>query len=307
MGNEFEVVRPRLARIIKLSFPILFFLLAGPAPTQGRGTSASWSNELNSCSPNSLHVANSPAQPNAPSGKNVIPPGTILPVRLQTAISSQKCKAGQLIVGRIAQDVLLPNGSKIRAGSKVEGQIIEAIPAGTSFGPKLSIRFDTVYAQGRTIPITTNLRAIAGFMAVQEAGVPEETTSEGTPYNWLPTTQIGGDSVYGIGGPVMSAEDSSEVVGKSTGNGVLVRVRAKEGTKCRGAVDGNDNPQALWVFSSEACGVYGMEHLKIVHAGRTDTVGTISLASDKSNLKIPSGTGLLLRVNSVSWDLTTMR
>jgi hypothetical protein len=306
MLNEFRIFRFSLTQIIKVSLPFLFVVLAGPPPSQARQTFPSSPNELTS-RPADSHHSTSPADPNPTCNDKVIPPGTILPVRLRTAISSQKSKPGQVIEARIAQDVPLPNGSKIRAGSKVEGHIIEVVPAGTSSGPKLSIRFDKVYAQGSIIPVTTNLRAIAGFMAVQEAGVPEETPSEGTPYDWLPTTQIGGDSVYGLRGPVMSAEDTSQVVGKSTYDGVLARPRAKEGTECRGAVSGNDNPQALWVFSSDACGVYGMEHLKIAHAGRTDTVGTISFACDKSKLKIPNGTGLLLRVNSVSRDLSTMR
>jgi hypothetical protein len=277
----------RLVQILKVSLPILSFMLAmlaGPAAAQPRDT------------------ARSPASANIPSNDTMIPPGTILPVRLRTAISSQKCKSGQLIVGRTAQNVPLPNGSKIRAGTKIEGQIIGVTPGGPSSGPQLSIRFDKVYTQGKTISVKTSLRAIAGFMAVQEAGVPEESPGEGTPYDWLPTTQIGGDSVYGLWGPVMSAEDSSQVVGKSTYDGVLARPRAKQGSQCRGGAEGNDNPQAMWVFSTDACGVYGIEHLNITHAGRTMPVGTIVLVSEAPILKLRNGDGLLLRVNAVSHD-----
>jgi hypothetical protein len=106
-----------------------------------------------------------------------------------------------------------------------------------------------------------------------EAGVPYEAPSEGVPPNWLPTRHIGGDSVYGVWGPVMSWKDASEVVGKSLGDGVLARPRAREGAECRGELEGDDSPQALWVFSTDACGVYGIEHLNIVRAGRTDPVG----------------------------------
>ncbi len=233
---------------------------------------------------------------------DVIPSGTILPVRLRTNISSEKSKVGQIVVGRIAQDVPLPDGSNIRAGSKVEGRIVEVTPVGSASGPRISIQFEKVYSQGKAIPVTTNLRAMAGFMEVMQTGVPEEGASEGTPSNWWTTTQVGGDSVYGVGGPVMSAQDSSEVVGWSVNGGVLSVVSAKEGTKCRGPVAGNKSHQALWVFSSDACGMYGMEHIQIVHAGRTHPVGIISLASDSSKIKIPNGTAMLLRVNAVSRD-----
>ena len=287
MFTKIRVVGSALTRILAGSFLVAFCFSIVMTASQGK------EREI----PPATNLA---AHTSTVTDQNVIPPGTILPVRLRSTISSDKSAPGQLIVGRIAQDVPLPNGSKIRAGSKIEGHVVEVIPAGSPSGPMLSIRFDKVYSQGKTIPVTTNLRAIAGFMEIMEAAVPEDGAAEGTPSNWWTTTQVGGDSVYGVGGPVMSAEHTSEVVGKSVGDGVLSRVSAKEGTKCRGSIAGNTAPQALWVFSSDACGTYGIEHVKITHAGRTDPVGTISLASDSPKLKIRSATGMLLRVDGPS-------
>jgi len=87
--------------------------------------------------------------------------------------------------------------------------------------------------------------------AVQASAVPREAPSEGSTYVWLPTAEIGGDSVYGLRGQVTSAEDSSKVIGKSAPGGVVVEVRAKEGAGCRGDM-GDHRPQALWVFSADA-------------------------------------------------------
>jgi hypothetical protein len=249
-----------------------------------------------------IQAAQTSSSTAGPSHQNNVPAGTILPVILRTSLSFDKCMSGQILHGKIAQDVPLPNGSKIRKGSNIEGHVVEVSPAARGTGSKISIQFDKVYLTGQWIPIVTNLRAIAGFMTVLEAGVPEEAPSEGTPYDWLPTTQIGGDSVYGARGPVMSGEDASKVVGKSVADGVLARANAKEGTKCRGSVEGNDSPQALWVFSTDACGVYGIEHLNIAHAGRTAPAGTIVLASETPSLKLRNGDGLLLRVNAAIHD-----
>jgi hypothetical protein len=232
------------------------------------------------------------------SQENKIPGGTILPVVLRTTFELDRSKQGELLHGRIAQDVPLPNGATIRRGSQIEGRIVEVTPASGRTGAKVSMQFDRLNVKGKWIPVVTNLRAIAGFMTVIEAGVPDEAPAEGAPHDWLPTTQIGGDSVYGMWGPVMSWKDASEVVGKSVGDGVLARPRAREGAECRGELEGNDNPQALWVFSTDACGVYGIEHLNIVHAGRTDPVGKIVLASETRNVKLKNGDGLLLRVNA---------
>lgn len=231
-----------------------------------------------------------------------IPSGTILPVVLRTSFELDRSKPGELIRGQIAQDVPLPNGATIRRGAKVEGRIVEITPASNGSGAKVSIQFDRLNVKGEWVPVVTNLRAIAGFMTVIDADVPYEAPGEGVPHNWLPTRQIGGDTVYGVGGPVMSWNDASEVVGKSVGDGVMARPRATEGAECRGEVEGNDNPQAFWVFSTDACGAYGIAHLKIIHAGRTDPVGKIVLASGTQNVKLRNGDGLLLRVNAASHD-----
>jgi hypothetical protein len=236
-----------------------------------------------------------PSDARTGANQSSIPPGTILPVILRTTIAPKKMKEGETIRGEIAQDVPLPGSAKIRKGSKVEGRVVEVVAAGNGTA-KISIRFDKVYSHGQAIPVKTNLRALAGFMDVQDAGLPRQAPGEGDVHNWWTTTQVGGESVYGASGPVMSAEDASKVVGKSVNDGVLVQVRAKEGTKCRGAIDGNDDPQALWVFSSDACGIYGISNVKIAHAGRTEPVGTIVLEMQGRNTKIRSAAGMLLRV-----------
>ena len=59
---------------------------------------------------------------------------------------------------------------------------------------------------------------------------------------------------------------------------------------------GNDQLQSLWVFSSDACGTYDLPEVSITHAGRSDPVGQITLASDNKDFEVGAGSGLLLRV-----------
>jgi hypothetical protein len=225
-----------------------------------------------------------------------LPSGTILPVRLDKTISSAKSKPGQEISGKIMQEIPLASGEKIRKGSRVIGHIVEVIPSSAGNAARMSVQFDKLVASKQSIAMVTDLRAIAGFMQVDQAQIPTTTPGESDVYVWLTRMQIGGDTVYGLWGDVGASENADKIVGKSTGDGVLAKVRAKEGTKCRGAVDGNDSPQALWVFSTDACGVYGMEHVFISHAGRTEPAGVIVFASDNGNVKIAGGAGMLLRV-----------
>ncbi|MCU1297191.1 MAG: hypothetical protein JWO91_1469, partial [Acidobacteriaceae bacterium] len=108
---------------------------------------------------------------------------------------------------------------------------------------------------------------------------------------------IGGDVVYRGGGPVTHG---SEFVGTPVANGVLARVQASPMGNCRGETNDDNLPQALWVFSVDACGLYGFPDLNLIHAGRSSPVGQITLGSTRGNFNVSSGSGLLLRVDKLN-------
>lgn len=233
------------------------------------------------------------AFPGALFAQDAIPSGTILPLQLNTSLNSKKSRPGQIVTARLMQDVPLPSGAKIRAGSKAIGRVLNVVEARDGSDAQLSLKFDALEVSKRRIPITTNLRALASMMDVEDAQLPNTGPDRGTSqYSWV-TDQIGGDIVYGRGGPVTNG---LRVVGRPTGDGVLDRVASKPGTKCRGELGGNDLPQALWLFSADACGTYGFADLTIAHAGRTNPVGQIVLTSKRGNFDVRSGSGMLLRV-----------
>lgn len=224
-----------------------------------------------------------------------IPAGTVLPVRLNSALRSNRMRAGQAISARVMQNVPLPAGERLHSGAKVLGRVIQVQRARPGVPAELELRFDTIQTKGRNIPVTTNLRAMATMMDVLYADVPDTGPDRGTsPDDWV-TEQIGGETVYRGGGPVMHG---SHEVGKSVGDGVLVRVseNAKAGG-CRGELVGDGHEQALWLFSSDACGLYDLPGLELVHAGRSDPKGEIRLRAKEGDIFVRSGSGLLLRVD----------
>ena len=221
-----------------------------------------------------------------------IPPGTIIPIRLGS-LSSEKSKPGDAIKARIMQDVPLGNGSKLRAGAKVFGRIIAVTPSTMATKATLTLKFDTVVQGKDSAPVLTNLRAMASTLEVEFAQTPTTGPGESDVYDWLPTVQVGGEVVYGKGGEVYRGD---RVVGRATYDGVLAQVNPNEDANCRGPIDGNDRPQAFWVFSSDACGAYGFPYVTIGHEGRTDPRGEIVLVSEHGPVKIRSGSGMLLRV-----------
>jgi hypothetical protein len=223
--------------------------------------------------------------------------GTMLPVQLNSSLRSDKARAGELVSARVMQDVPLPEGGKIHAGARVTGHVVSARAAENGTGGEISLRFDTLAMGKSHIAMTTNLRALATMMDVSEAQVPEEGPDHGTSENQWTTDQIGGEVVYRGG---MVAHGSNIVGNSVAGSGVLVRVGSTPGTKCRGEVDGNDQLQAFWVFSSDACGLYDLPKLTLVHAGRSDPVGQVTLLSNEGNVKVPAGSGMLLRVDRIT-------
>ena len=239
-----------------------------------------------------VSLASLPAQ-----GQNLFPPGTIIPVQLNNSISSKKGKPGQTFTARVMQDVPLPDRGKIRAGAKVVGHVIQVDPPKNGSGARVALKIDSLVVRHHTIPIRISLRAIASPLDVEDAQVPAMGADRGTLPDSYVTTQIGGDVVYRGGGHV---ERHGLVVGEPAPGGVLAPVSSNPEGQCRGDVAGNDAPQALWVFSTDACGVYGYNEAEIVDAGRDNPEGTIILAVKHGELNIRSGSGLLLRVNPVA-------
>lgn len=226
--------------------------------------------------------------------QNAVPAGTILPVALNSSLNSRKVRLGQVITARVMQDVPLSPGSEIHAGAKVVGHVVDVKRAKGASDGQISLRFDTLAVSKRRIPIITNLRALASMMAVEEAQIPDTGPDHGTSESAWTTNQIGGEVVYRGGGPVANGLLS---VGTPTADGVLVHVSGRIGTKCRGQIEANDRLQALWVFSSDACGVFDFPGLAIVHAGRSSPAGEITLEADHADVNVRAGSGMLLRVN----------
>jgi len=158
----------------------------------------------------------------------------------------------------------------------------------------LSFRFDEIRTRQNHIRVATDLRAVASYLEVETAQLPEETTGFGMPYYWATTDQIGGDTRYGVGDPV--ANRWNQPVGKGAYDGALVRVSTQPDSKCRGPLGPADQLQAFWLFSSDACSVYGLPGVRISHAGRDDPAGQITLANDTVDVRLGPGSGMLLRV-----------
>lgn len=221
-----------------------------------------------------------------------IPDGTILPVQLNTTIALAKVQSGQAISARIAQDVPLENGTKLSAGTKVLGHVIGVTRGNPS---RITFTFDKIEnSKSEFLFVVMNLRALASYLEIDTASIPTTGPDRGTPSVWWNTVQVGGEDLYGDA-PLARGD---QILGHWVPGGAVGKIEANG--KCRGEVADNAREQALWVFSTDACGIYGYPNLAIEHAGRTTPVGEITLSSTNLQLQIRAGSGMLLRVDSSS-------
>jgi hypothetical protein len=223
-----------------------------------------------------------------------LPDGTILPLDLRTPIRVGKVKSGDTVTAKLAQYVDV-NGIRIRRGSQVSGRIIEFGPASKGSGERVAIVFDKIRLPSTEVPIVTTLRALASMQAVFDAQLPTNLIDDfGSSIRDWNTLQIGGQMVYRGDGTVT---EGLQVVGKATIVGeVFGEPKTYPWSPCSRDRASN-TVQSFWVFSTDACGVYGFPDLRLVHAGQSEPVGQIELNST-GKLDIRRGTGWLLVVIS---------
>jgi hypothetical protein len=219
-----------------------------------------------------------------------LPTGTTLPVMLGSSLDAKKDKPGETIGGKTMQEVLLPSGMMIKRGSKVTGHIIAVSKSGPS---RITLQFDRFEDEGRTVPLAVGVRAVASMNSVSEARNPIGASSSYLSSSEWVTRQVGGDVVNRGRGLVGS---DVGIVGKWTGTGVWGRLTSAPERGCPGT-GGSDSEQALWVFSTSACGAYGTEGLKLAQDGTTDPLGQIVLES-ATDVRLRGGSGWLLIVNA---------
>lgn len=220
--------------------------------------------------------------------QNALPSGTILPVQLENSINSGKLHTGQQIKARVTQNI---PGTGVRKGAVVLGEIVN-VNSPQSGQSRVEFRFNAIETNGQRIPLVANLRALASPAEIEDAQISDYGPDAGVPFSDATTIQVGGEQNY----HGWSVKDGTLKVAQPLDGGVLGKPRANPGMGCRAAIGNNNQPQALWLFSTNACGVYGYDNLKIEHAGRTAPVGSIVISSEDQKIRINSGSGLLLRV-----------
>ena len=207
-----------------------------------------------------------------------IAPGSVIPVSLTKTIDAKKVKTGDEVVAKVTQD-MKTNGGEVLVpkDTKVMGHVTEAQPRNKDQKEsQVGIAFDrAMMKDGSAMQIPMSIQAIIGQQNDQnnsgsgsgEAASPARSASAGTT----------GSPRGGMGG-------SAPASAPSAGSGSADTPGDAQAGK------GSRPP-----ITAQTEGVVGISDLKLSRAASNAADGSV-VSSEKNNVKLESGTMILLRV-----------
>ena len=213
-------------------------------------------------------------QASNPTRANKIPPGTVIPAELSKSIDAKKAKQGDPVEAKVAQDLLSNGQVIIPRGSKITGHVTTAKPHDKADpSSNLGIAFDQIDVKDKgTFALQASIQAMAKPVMLVSPGMtgPAPDTSES------PSSGSSGAAAGGMGrtgasqgaaqGPVSTPSDASA---------------------------GSPSSQPAGTpLSAQSQGAVGMEGITM----NSQPQGTL-ISSAEKNVKLDSGTQLILRAN----------
>jgi hypothetical protein len=212
------------------------------------------------------------AQPGAPPR---IAPGSVIPVSLTKTIDAKKAKTGEEIVAKVTQDMKTTSGEiLVPKDTKVLGHVTEAQPRNKEQKEsQVGIVFDrAVMKDGSTMQMPMSIQAIVGQQNDQNN--PGGGNSDAAAPSTSPSNSSGAR-------PGMSGSAPA-----STSAGAGNEVPSDAGT-----AKGSRPP-----ITAQTQGVVGISNLTLSPPASGSAEGSV-ITSEKNNVKLESGTMMLLRVN----------
>lgn len=223
-----------------------------------------------------------------------LPSGTLLPAMLDGTFDSDRSKPGDEITAKLRQDVLLPDRGKIKHESKLVGRVVAVTPASEGNPYSITVQFSQIMVNKRPVTISTGLRAYATMELVAQSRQPANANSGNGTSVWdLNLSQIGGQIAYT---GQKAVKWNGQVVGRIPQPGwVLAVPMANAEFGCAGP-GANKSEQSFWVFSTNACGIYGSNDMTLESGIGGASPGQIVFKSPKK-ITVRGGSGWLLQVN----------
>jgi len=199
-------------------------------------------------------------------------PGTELRVELEKTVDAKKAKAGDPVLAKTMDE--LKSGTEVIAprGARIIGHVVAAAPHEKNSPSSLEIAFDKLeVGNGSEIPLKASIQALE-----KPANYAPMASSDN-----MGTQPIGGNTPTGSGGRIGGMNPGG--MGQPSGN-------SNPGYPGNaGNTPGQSAPSNI---SPNAQGVIGMSGVALSAGPAQDSV----LTSEKHNVKLESGTQMILRV-----------
>ena len=209
-----------------------------------------------------------------------IAPGSVIPVQLTKTVDAKKAKTGDQVVAKVTMDMKAQSGEVlVPKDTKVIGHVTEAQARNKEQKEsQLAIAFDhAVTKDGNDMQMPMSIQAVIGQEQNQqsEANTPAgREQAAGVPSGAAPTGATGGRSSGSAGTAAPSPSPSA------TGGG---------------ASDTQSSTGGLPPINAQTQGVIGISNVTLSPAAN-GSQGSV-MSSEKNNVKLESGTMLLLKVN----------
>ena len=265
-----NILKASALRAMLICAALICAAMCGSALAQS--TTPSSSSE-NSAQPQSTPPAGAAANPAAPPSR--IAPGTVIPVQLTKTIDAKKAKTGDEVVAKVSQDLKTPSGEiLVPKDSKVVGHVTEArARTKDQKDSEVAIAFDHAATKNGDMQLPMSIQAIIAPQNNDSADAGSGSPSYGNS----PSPSMGGG-----GGRPMSGGTSSMPQAQTPSN---------IPNPGMGQSGGNARPP----ITASTQGVIGMSDMKLA-ANAENAQGSV-VSSEKNNVKLESGTIMLLRVN----------
>ncbi|MGA8502001.1 MAG: hypothetical protein WB683_10660 [Candidatus Sulfotelmatobacter sp.] len=210
-----------------------------------------------------------------------IAPGSVIPVSLTKTVDAKKVKTGDEVVAKVTQDLKSNAGEVIVAkDTEVVGHVTEAQARNKEQKEsQVGITFDhAVMRDGSEMQMPMSIQAVVGS---QNSGPQNSGSSAAGNSEAAPSSGTGGypssPRAGGMGGSMPSPAPQAASQGNMPSD-------TQTGTSTRPRI------------TAQTEGVVGISDLTLTSSSPTANQGSL-LSSEKNNVKLESGTLMLLRVN----------
>jgi hypothetical protein len=243
---------------------------ASPSQAQPQ-QQAPQANQPPTSAPTGANQAQAPSTPR-------IAPGSVIPVQLTKTIDAKKAKTGDPIVAKVTMDMTTSTGEVlVPKDAKVMGHITEAqARTKEQKESQVGIAFDRAVLKGGEVPLPMSIQAVIA--------PPGNNVNNGSDSDQAASPPpVGGSAASPMSGGRNASAGQTQATGTSPSALPSEGASGSQGGGAHRPINGNTQ------------GVVGISNLKL-ESGQSPAQGSV-LSSEKNNVKVESGTMLLLKVN----------